>query len=204
MKYLFLTLLLSATTISAQTTFKAEEFTSYLLPTKTGAKNVFNGSKHSFTVDYVGEVKAAEKPNFAFIGNVVVQALTIQLNKQLDLERKSEKEIEMYLLDYMNYEVEYTKEVLKTSEINEKYEFLKLNGRLFLYWTFDMPKSKENVKQNCYLVTFCYNNVFVLSSPVDKNQKEKKIRKHLEAIALTLKLNEKPLNIEKLKEKIKS
>ena len=87
----------------SQSTYKAEEFQSALMETKTGAMVVYTGQKHSFTIDVNGEVSPTEDPNFINVGNKILQSLIIPFPSKIDFENLSEKAIKENLLGYMDY-----------------------------------------------------------------------------------------------------
>jgi hypothetical protein len=75
-------------------------------------------------------------------------------------------------------------------KLTEKEEFIDISNRPFLYWTYDMPKSKnrDSVDKQVYVVTICFDQLLVLSGPVAKGKREEAIKDKLLAVAKTLTL----------------
>ena len=192
-------------TVHSQDTYKAESFKAALLQTKTGAMVVYNGEKHSFTVDIIGDtIKPTEHPNFVIVDNRILQSSILPFETKLDFENMDIDSQKKNLLGYMKYELDYDKEQLKSKNLNEKYEFVSLNNKIFLFWTFDMPKSNETVAQQCALVTICFDQILVLNMPVTKGKQIRKletydkIKEYLLSTGKTLKLNNHTLDLNKL------
>lgn len=181
-----------------QVPYKAEEFESALLQSKTGAFLVFNGEKHSFTIDLLGKITPNEKPNFLSINDNILQTLIIPFETKLDFENLTEIEQKENLIAYHNYELDYVKEQLNVKKLNEKYEFVKLNGKVFLKWTYDMPKSFNSVDKQSYLITICFDQILILNAPIINGKKLNEIQELLLKIGKTLKLINQPLDLEKL------
>ena len=192
-------------TVYSQENYKAETFKAAQMQTKTGAMIVYNGEKHSFTIDIIGDtIKPTDHPNFIQVDNGILQASIIPFNTKLDFENMSTDSQKKNLLGYMKYELEYDKEQLNSKDLNEKYEFVTLNGKIFLFWTFDMPKSNETIAKQCTLVTICYDQMLVLNMPVTKGKQTgslgtyDKIKEYLFSTGKTLKLNDQSLDLNKL------
>lgn len=212
MKILVLILIIGFAALSAyaQPNYQAESFEAALLQTKTGAMVVYNGEKHSFTVDIIGDtVKPSEHPNFVIVDNRILQSTILPFATKLDFENMDTDSQKKNLLDYMKYELDYDKEQLQSKDLNEKYEFVTLNNKLFLFWSFDMPKSNETVDKQCTLVTICFDQMLVLNIPLTKGKQKRKsetcdkIKEYLLSTGKTLKLNNYTLDLNKLYDELK-
>lgn len=200
MRQLILLIIFSLTNLMlySQTTYKAEDFKSALMQTKSGAIIVYTGQQHSFTIDIVGKITPSEKPNFVTVDNKILQSSIIPFETKLDFEKLSEEAQKKNLLGYMDYEMNYIKEQLKSKNLNEKYEFITLNNKIFLFWSYDMPKSYKAVDKQCYLVTICFDQMLILNCPVDNGKTFIDIKDMLTNIGKTLKLNNNTIDLEKL------
>jgi hypothetical protein len=179
--------------------YHAEKYQSALMKKKTGAMVVYTGEHHSFTIDIIADnIKPGDKPNFLVVDNKILQSSIIPFLTKLDFENLSGETQKKNLLGYMDYEMNHIKDQLKTKELNEKYEFIILNNKIFLYWTYDMPESYKTVINQCYLITICFDQMLVLNSPVDKGETLNDIKNFLSNTGKTLKLNDHPIDLEKL------
>lgn len=79
------------------------------------------------------------------------------------------------------------KSSLGLSELNEKLQFVTLEGKLNLFWVFDMPKQYKDIRQQCYLVTVCFDHVLVFNCPVTVRETMLRKRAYLLNIAKSLK-----------------
>jgi len=192
-------------TVYSQENYTAETFKAALMQTKTGAMIVYNGEKHSFTIDIIGDtIKPTDHPNFIQVDNGILQASIIPFNTKLDFENMSTDSQKKNLLGYMKYELEYDKEQLNSKDLKEKHEFVSLNGKTFLFWTFDMPESNKTVAKQCTLITICFDQIVALNMPVTKGKQTgslgtyDKIKEYLFSTGKTLKLNDQSLDLNKL------
>lgn len=108
------------------------------------------------------------------------------------------------MLAWKEYEKEWAKDQLK-SDLKDRTELVDLEGRSFLYWTYEMPKGDGNIDSQVYLVTIVFDQMLIMNGPVETGKKEKPLRERLVAIAKTLTLNpNKTLYIEKLYNELKN
>jgi hypothetical protein len=182
----------------AQSAYKAEEFQAALMETKTGAMVVYSGKQQSFTLNFNGKVTPGEEPNFVTVDNKILQSAIIPFQAKLDFKNLDQETQKKYLLGHMNFELDYIKETLNTDVLNEKHEFIPINNKLFIFWSYDMPKANESIAMQCYLVTICFDQMLILNSPVEKGKSQKEIKDFLTTTAKTLKLNNQPIDLDKL------
>lgn len=181
--------------------YKAEEFQAALLEAKYGALLIYNGQTNSFSVKFESQsVEPTDKPNFVRVDNILMQSSITPFQQKLDFNNLDDVTQKKYLTGWKAYEKKWVEEQLEIN-LNEKEEFIEISNRQFLYWTFDMPKSKDSgsVDSQVYLVTICFDQLLILNGPVEKGKKEKAIKDKLMTIAMTLTLNpNQTQDIEKL------
>jgi len=194
----FLLLSLAFSDVFSQTEYKAEEFQSALMQTKSGAIIVYTGTEHSFTTEIVGNVMPGDKPNFVTVDNKILQCIILPFHTQLNFDSLSEDTHKEQLAGYMEYELDYIREQLGSKKLKEEYEFVTLNDKIFLFWSYDMPKSFSSVDKQCYLVTICFDQLLILNSPVVSGKPLEEFKEFLTTIGKTLKLNNQTIDLEKL------
>jgi hypothetical protein len=175
-----------------------EQFEAGLLEAKYGALIVFNGTKHSYTVKVVAkDVKPSENPGFLTADNKVLQALSVSIpvKAKLNYDSISIQDQKALLSGHKSYELNYISKTLgKTLAADTQYVFL--NDKLFLRWSYNMPVESGNIKKQIYLTTICFSDILILNSPVDKDENEN--MNFLNNVASTIQLNNVPLDLDKL------
>jgi len=154
----FLIISLSGLLAYSQDNYKAESFKAALLQTKTGAMVAYNGEKHSFTIDIIGDtIKPTEHPNFVIVDNRILQSSIIPFQTKLDFKNMNEDSQKKNLLGYMKYELDYDKEQLNSKDLNEKYEFVTLNDSCFGYLIcLNLTRQlQNNVHLSQFVLTRC-------------------------------------------------
>jgi hypothetical protein len=179
--------------------YQAEKFQAAMMQKKDGALIVYTGQKHSFTIDIIADsVKPSDQPNFLIADGKIIQSKIIPFKTKLDFDNLSEEAQKKNLLGYMDYEMDYIKEQLKSKKLNESNEFINLNNKIFLFWTYDMPKNYPTIAKQCYFVTICFDQILILNSPVDKVKTLEEVKGFLINIGKTLKQNDKIIDLNKL------
>ncbi len=170
--------------------YQAEEFQAALLQAKYGALLVYNGQKNSFTIKFVAKTfEPTDKDNFVRVDDYLMSSTIIPFIDKVDFNAMTRVTQQEFLTAWKKYEKEWVEEQLKT-KIKEKEEFMEMNGRPFLYWVFDMPKSDDPyaVDKQIHLVTACFDQMLILSGPLEKNKSEAVLRDKLVGIAKSLEL----------------
>src|SRR5258706_13769230 len=170
--------------------YKAEEFQAGLLEAKYGAMLVYNGQTNSFTLKFQAKsFKPADKPNFVIVDNLIIQSSIVPFTQKLDFNNLDIETQRKLLSGWKVYEKTWIEGQLKAN-LKDKEEFIEISKRLFLYWVTNMPKSKDpaSVDNQVYLVTICFDQMLILSGPVEKGKTENLIRDKLVTIANTLEL----------------
>ena len=201
MKTKLLTIFLLSTIIcSGQNENTVEQFKPAVLKLMSGAKIVFNGTTHAFTIDVISDsIKPPERPNFLLVNNNVFQYLTLAADKRVNFDSLSIERKKANLTNYMNYELDYFKNELKIKISNLNFEWLELNKRLFLFWFFDMPKNNKTIEKQVYLTTICYDNIVGLNMVMTRKGNSFNYYKNLLiGTGKTLQTFNEPINLDKL------
>lgn len=189
MKKYFLGLLTLISSL-ANGQYKAEEFEAALLEAEYGALLVYNGQTNSFSLKFEAKsVEPTDQPNFIIVDNVLMQSSIRPFTRELDYKNLDNETQKNVLTGWKAYEKKWVEEQLKI-KLTEKEEFIDISNRPFLYWTYQMPKSKskDSVDKQVYVVTICFDQLLVLSGPVEKGKKEETVKDKLLTVARTLTL----------------
>lgn len=165
-----------------------EDFQAVLLKAKYGAMLVYNGQKNSFSIKFISKsFKPTDKENFVTVDDYIINSSIIPFQVEVDFDQLEESEQRVFLSEWKKYEKAWVEEQLKET-LNEKEEFLTIGGRLFIYWSYDMPKSDDPdaVDKQVYLVSACFDQMLVLSGPVEKKKSEVALKDKLVGIAKTM------------------
>lgn len=187
--------------------YPAEEFKSSLLHKKNGVFVVYNGSKHSFTMDIVGDsIKPDAKPYLVTVNNKILKSSITQFQRKFNFDSLDEVFLKQNLIGMMNgLKIQQH----DSKDLDKNYEFIDLNGQIFLFWACEMPKSNKTIDKQYYLETICFDQVLVLNVSVMKRNdgnsttSNDNIKEFLTAIGKTLTLNNYPVDLEKLSKELK-
>jgi hypothetical protein len=185
--------------VDAAAQYKAEEFQVAKIETKFGALLAYNGQRNSFTLRIVSKsIETTKQDNFLLVDNKLIQFSTIPFQEEFDFKSLNPAMQKELLTGYKEYEKEYLQEQLKIV-LTETEQFLILEGKIFKYWSFDMPKDNTSVSKQVYLFTMCFDQILLLNGPVVKGQNEAEVKTLLINIATTLELfPEKTQDLRKL------
>lgn len=168
--------------------YKAEEFQPSLIEAKFGVMIVFNGQKNSFTLRIVStSIEPSEQENFLLVDKKLIQASAIPFQEEFNFKSMTPEQQKQLLTGYKEYEKEYVQEQLKTVLTGTE-QFLNLDGKIYKYWSFDMPKGNNSVTKQVYLFTICFDQILLLNGPVVKDQTEAEVKTVLINMAKTLEL----------------
>ncbi|MDB5134195.1 MAG: hypothetical protein JWP37_798 [Mucilaginibacter sp.] len=120
-----------------------ESFTSTFVKTKDGGQVIFNGKNHAFSVNIPGTTvteeklgNAGENQNFIHCGGTVIQTSWVPLPQpvpeNMQLSNLTREEQQETLDGYVNYELDYFTNELKTKPLNFTKEWITVGSRLFL------------------------------------------------------------------------
>lgn len=182
----------------AQTAYQAEKFEASLMQNKKGGILIYNGEKHSFSININGKIEFTESPGIIKLNGKLLQSQAVPFAFKADFEHLTVDQQQEYLLSHMNWEMDYMRKQLKNTKLTETNQVLSLNDHTFLLWYFDMPKSYKTVSRQYYLTTVCFDQILILNAPVDQASTFEEIKNNLIAIATTLKQNNQPIDLEKL------
>lgn len=183
----------------------AEDFKSALMETSGGAMVVYSSNKHSFTFDIVsGNIKPLEQPGYVLVDNKTLQ-FVIVLNS--DFQESADTSLQKkQMLGYMKYELDYIKNDLKMNYHNLKYEWITLNNKIFLLWSYDMPedmaKRKNATQKQINLSSICFTHAFNLNTPVLRGDNFDEDKGLLLKVAQTYKQNNYKIDFNELYEKL--
>jgi hypothetical protein len=205
---LLLLLLLTGSKLFAQTT---EKFSPALMQTKAGAKMVYTSDSHSITFDFIfKKVEPTGKENFINVDNKPLQFILIP-NSALSTTDTTLKRQKAELLGYATYETDYIKNDLKLNIANITQKWITINGKLFLFWTYDMPpdtpglpSDSKSVLQQLHLSTLCFAHVLNLNIPVSQGETADANSTMLLSVAKTLQLNDFKIDLAQLYKKLQA
>ena len=203
MKTLLSTLFLLTSSIVciAQDDFYTEEFELSFSTTMNGGEFVYNGKAHSFKIKVVSDsIRTTEHPNFITVGNRIVQSNAVPLpSSRLDLKKLTIEQQKEVLNGYVEYELDYFKNEIHLVCQNLQLEWVTVDARLWLIWSFDVPKQKATegtskpATSQIYASTICFNQVLDLNIPVLKGDSKAKCKEHIHELMNGLKLFDKKL-----------
>lgn len=182
-----------------QTEVHKEKFDSYFLIRKDGGQFLYNGKSHSFTVDVVADsVKTTDSPNFILVNEHIVQSNILPLpSSSLDLTKLSSDQQKEILEGYVKYEMDYFKDELKLNCQNLNKEWITINSKLWLVWTFDLADQKvadnlsAQTKTQIYSSTICFNQILDLNTIILPTDNPAKSREIVDKLMASLKLSDK-------------
>jgi hypothetical protein len=168
--------------------YKAEEFQPAVIETKFGALIIYNGTRNSFTLQINSKsIESTDQENFLMIDKKLVQSSIIPFTEEFDFSKLSIEQQKQLLTGYKEYEKEFIQEQLK-SKLVEYEQFLNLEGKIFKYWSFNMPPGNSSVSKQIYLFTICFDQILILNGPVLKNESENELKSLLIGLAKTIAL----------------
>ncbi|HCW06764.1 MAG TPA: hypothetical protein DGG95_05300 [Cytophagales bacterium] len=172
--------------------YEAEKFDAALLQAKYGAMLVYNGERNSFSIKFVAKsFKPTEAENFVRVDGNLINSTIVPFQVEVDFDKLEESIQKKLLTQWKKYEKDWIEKEHKTKLLKETEEFVRIGGRLFIYWSYDMPQdgNPDTVDKQLLLVTACFDQMLILSGPVEKNKSVTVLKDKLFAIAKTLEVN---------------
>ncbi len=173
------------------------------IKTADGYLHVFNGSPKSFTLEISGKTvlatKAAGNPAFTIDGYLVQVLVVPRANFDPD---KKVKEDEI-LAAHQRWEFDYLKKDIFQSELKADIESIMLGERSAMFWSFVRPKYNTEFDRDSFLITRFADGIAGLSSPVKIGDDLSGSRDRLSKILKTIRLSDKPFDIQKLADSIR-
>ena len=180
----------------AQNDISSETFQLSFSTKKDGGQFVFNGKSHYFSIDIIADsISTSDNPNFIIADNHIVQVSTIPLPPiKPDLQNLTTMQQKVALEAYVQYEMDYFKNQLNLNIGDLKKEWVTINDRMWLIWSFDTPEQKQisevtmKTKSQIYASSICYNQVLDLNTPVMPEHNFKKSKALINKMMASLKL----------------
>jgi hypothetical protein len=181
--------------------YQAEEFQSSIIRKKKSVIVIYNGLKHSFTMEIAGDsIKPDAKPYLLTVNNKILKTSLTQFQRKFNFDSLNQETLKQNMIGVMNYlKIQHH----DSKDLDKKYEIIDLNGRTFLFWSCEMPISNKTIDKEYYLETICYDQVVVLNVPVMKGDEihmkstYDNIKTFLTTIGKSLTFNNYPLDLEK-------
>jgi len=188
--------LLISTSLFAQQ--NAERFQLAVVPAKFGIKVVYTSNKSAVTLDVVAkDAKPIEHPGVVLVGKQILQFHFTPATQ--DSLRQSTEQQKQLLLNYLKYETDYAKQQLKMEEMVTTTEWLTINNKLYLLWSYNLDKDDQsNVIKQYYLCTLSFNNVLTINTPIIKGDNEEASKALMMQIGRTLMQFDTRIDIDKL------
>ena len=186
-------------------TFGQQEYEKALIESETGGYMIFTNDSNSlvFHLD-TAKVELLESGNNFFI--LVDSIWTLQLFT-LGFQNPNNKDIndldvqKSFLLQYMNYELNYFKEELEMNIENQKAGWGPVGNKHYLLWHFETP-DYPTVQKQIYLSTIVFDNFLNINIPLTNDQSFDEGLNFLDKVARTLELHDHPTNIEEFYRKV--
>lgn len=190
-------LILSVTSLFAQNA-PPEYFETGIIKAKFGVRVAFTSRKHAITLDVASDqVKGTEHPYVILVGKQVLQfAFTPVIYDTLARTPDQQREL---VLGYMKSEIDYAKKVLNMAEITSTTEWVTINGKPFLLWSYYLaPDDKSNVVKQTYLCAYAYGRVMSINSPIMRDDNEASAKALMMQIGKTYMQYDSYIDLEKL------
>ncbi len=181
-----------------------DELGLFTIKTKAGYLFINNGKDKSFSIEInakgVEPATGVEVPMF-IINDEPVQILTVPLT---NFAAKDNKLSDAQLLEnHKIWESEYLGDEVYQSKLKVTSEKVLIGKRDFLFWGFVRPKFNTEYKQD-YFITTILGNYLLAIGTTTKADKMENSKKTLTEIMNTLKVSDKPFDINKLSESIRN
>jgi hypothetical protein len=171
---------------------QSTKFYASIVPDKHGAFYVFSSDARALTAKVDADSIWPTKQRGTIVADKnILQVISIPSESNEDT---SEASVKRLLLDHMSSELKYVKEEYKQDLSHPSSEFLVLNGRLFLYWDYDMPNDNQSVATQLYFTTVCFDQIVVFNAPVSKSIPKQSVKQFLASVAKTLKTYQTPID----------
>jgi len=173
------------------------------IKTEYGFLFVVNEKDKSLTFEIRGkEVKSLKGsvPMFMVDGKV----LQILIVKKSNFVKNDKKLTDEELLEaHKVWESDYLSKEVYDEKLSIESEKLAFGDRQALFWGFKRPGENKNFDRDYFLTTNMGNYLLGLGSPVAPTQEKAEIQKFLSGLMDSLKVSDKPYDLEKLSEEIR-
>ena len=166
----------------------------------------YAGPDRSYTMEVpVKTSKPSDLPGFISVDGQILQSTLVPAQDPSKapgatgaLTPARQQEI---LTGYMNYELAYYKKKLKQKYTGLQTDWVTIKDRLFLVWSFDMPKDYKLVSSQLYFSTLYNGQILDINAPVFKMEQFGKARSILSKMAASLKMYDKRIDLALLAKK---
>jgi hypothetical protein len=173
------------------------------IKTDDGILFVNNSTDKSFTFEITGkkiDALQSEKPMFSVDGKLL-QIMIVSVSSFADSKKKQTDEelLEAHKIwesDYLGNEMYGKKLTLETEKITS-------DGRQLLFWGYARPSYNEQFSHDYFLTTIVGKTLVGFGSPIKASENKADVKSMLLKIAKSLKVSDKPFDIEKLSDEIK-
>jgi hypothetical protein len=178
-------------------------FAQAAIKTDKGYLFVYNDKSKSFTLDIVGkEIKTLEssQPMFAIDGRVL-QILIVPVANFAEGKTLGEAEL---LETHRIWETDYLGQEMYKKKLTVESQSLNLGERKSLFWGFTRPSMNQEFDRDYFLTMIVGDYLLALGSPLTPKDSKTDAQKFLSDVAKTIKLSDKPYDIEKLAAEIRN
>lgn len=175
------------------------EYEQALIESETGAYFIFTNDSNSFVIhlDTASVETLGDGSKFLVL---VDNKWTLQLFT-IGYQNPNNKDItdldvqKSFLLQYMNYELNYFKDEVKMNIENQKAGWGPVGNKHFLLWHFETPEY-PTIQKQIYLSTICFDNFLNINIPLTNDQTFDDGVNFLERVAENMILHNHPTDIE--------
>ena len=194
MRHVILFILLTPLIALGQQTYEQA-----LIESETGAYIIFTSDSNSFVLhlDSATVEPLGDGTNFLILvdNTWTLQLFTIGYQNPNNKDIQDLEVQKSFLLQYMNYELQYFKDEAKMKIEDQKAGWGPVGDKHFLLWHFDTP-DYPTVKKQMYLSTICFENFLNINIPLTNEQTFNDGINFLERVAGSLVLHEHPIDLE--------
>jgi len=171
------------------------------IKTDYGALFVWNQGGNNFTLASKGkDVRPNNKTQDVFfkVDEMIIQIQSPAIAPFVKSTPGARPDDEVILRAHRDWESDYAGTLLGKIKIKSEAAELK-NGRMTLYWSYDMPEgSKQETKRQVFLTTVNDGHVIVLNGAVTTKAAEDRVRQCLTDMLATVRVSAKPFDLQEL------
>lgn len=171
------------------------------IKTANGYLFVQNRAGKSFTVEITGkDVKPVESQNSTFeVDGRIVQLVTVPFAQFTD-KKLAEGDA---LAEHQKWEINYLSDSVFKQKLTFESEKISVSDRSCLFWGIKRPIYNDIFDRDYFITTVIGDVVFGLSSPIEATVKTADLKKQYSDFFATIKVSDKPFDIDKLANEIK-
>ncbi|HTR29094.1 MAG TPA: hypothetical protein VMH27_07480 [Puia sp.] len=157
---------------------------------------------HSFTLEVASSAKLSDVPGFITVNKQILQATLVPVDKSIDLRNLTPAREQEILTSYMNFELSYYKKKLHQNYSNLTTQWITLQNRIFLVWSFEVPRDQKLISHQIYVSTIFYDQIMDLNAPVFQPGDAGKAKALLLRLAGTIRTYDTQLDLKALQKKL--